>query len=106
MDQKYKLSEEWIAQAEYDMKTAMALYNSGRYIYAIYICHLSIEKALKGLFASVYEIDPPKTHNLNYLLNKIREKTTLSLTNLQEEFIELLNEKSVPARFQMYLRFY
>ena len=45
MSDKYK---EWLKQADYDMDTADAMHSSGRYFYAVFMCHLSIEKALKG----------------------------------------------------------
>ncbi|MFB3895377.1 MAG: HEPN domain-containing protein [bacterium] len=61
-----KLPEEWFKQAEYDLDTAKVMFNSGRYFYTIFMCHLSIEKALKGLYAKVFGKDPIKTHDLNY----------------------------------------
>ncbi|MDL1979715.1 MAG: HEPN domain-containing protein [Deltaproteobacteria bacterium] len=38
------------------------------------MCHLSIEKSLKGLYSKKLHEVPPKTHNLIYLLNKIGKK--------------------------------
>ncbi len=58
---KIKLSEEWLKQAKYDYKTAEAMYESKRYIYAVFMCHLCIEKALKGIYARVINENPPKT---------------------------------------------
>jgi len=37
-------------------------------------CHLSIEKALKGLYYKILDEVPPKTHKLLYLMNKIGKK--------------------------------
>jgi len=34
---------EWINQSEYDLMTAKDMYNAGRYIYTVYMCHLAIE---------------------------------------------------------------
>jgi CRISPR-associated endoribonuclease Cas6 len=36
-------------QAEYDFKTAEALFRSRRFMYVVFMCHLCIEKALKGM---------------------------------------------------------
>jgi HEPN domain-containing protein len=55
--QSYKQSEEWFKQADYDLETAETLLKTGRYIYAVFMCHLSIEKALKGLYAQKFEQD-------------------------------------------------
>ncbi|MDO9528114.1 MAG: HEPN domain-containing protein [Syntrophales bacterium] len=46
--------QEWLRQADYDMDTAEYMLSGGRYFYAVFMCHLSIEKALKGLFHALY----------------------------------------------------
>ena len=87
--------EEWLKQADYDMDTADVMHSNGRYFYAVFMCHLSIEKALKGLYYKVlYEV-PPKTHNLLYLLNKIGKKPAQE----SEKFIIKLNIASVATRY-------
>ena len=65
-----KRTEEWLIQSDYDMDTAVYMHKGGRYIYAVFMCHLSIEKALKGLYYEKVREIPPKTHNLIYLLNE------------------------------------
>lgn len=40
---------EWLDQVKYDLDTAESMFNIGRYIYTIFMCHLAIEKALKAL---------------------------------------------------------
>ena len=63
--------EEWIEQAEHDLKAAEFLSKSGYRYYAIFLCHLSVEKALKGLYFKTLKIIPPKTHNLSFLIDRI-----------------------------------
>ncbi|MFZ0547673.1 MAG: HEPN domain-containing protein [Candidatus Promineifilaceae bacterium] len=92
MSVKYK---EWLRQADYDMDTADIMFNSGRYFYAVFMCHLSIEKALKGLYSKVLNAVPPKTHNLLYLLSKIGKRPDQKL----EKFIIKLNASSVSTRY-------
>jgi HEPN domain-containing protein len=92
MDNKY---EEWLKQADYDMDTADVMFSSGRYFYAVFMCHLSIEKALKGLYNKVLNDMPPKTHNLLYLLAKIGKKPAPEL----EMFVTKLNTASVTTRY-------
>ncbi|MEO0284618.1 MAG: HEPN domain-containing protein [candidate division WOR-3 bacterium] len=38
---KFKPTEEWFKQAEYDLETAYAMFKTGRYIYTVFMCHLS-----------------------------------------------------------------
>ncbi|MBE0524651.1 MAG: HEPN domain-containing protein [Methanosarcinales archaeon] len=51
--------DEWLQQAEYDIETADYLYEGERYFYAVFMCHLSIEKALKGLYVKKFSKTPP-----------------------------------------------
>jgi HEPN domain-containing protein len=44
-----KDTKNYIKSAEYDLKTADFMLNSGRYIYVIFMCHLSLEKILKAI---------------------------------------------------------
>ena len=87
--------EEWLKQADYDMDTADAMFSSGRYFYAVFMSHLSIEKSLKGLYSKKLHEVPPKTHNLIYLLNKIGKKPDQKM----EKFITKLNTASVATRY-------
>jgi HEPN domain-containing protein len=92
---KFKTSEEWFRQAEYDLGTAEAMFDAGRYIYTVFMCHLSIEKALKGLYAKKFKKNPPKIHNLNYFC----ELVEIVLEKDLQEFIDNLNDLSVPTRY-------
>lgn len=86
---------EWLKQANYDMDTADAMFSSGRYFYSVFMCHLSIEKSLKGLYSKELVEVPPKTHNLLYLLNKIGKRPDQELL----KFITKLNTASIATRY-------
>lgn len=92
---KFKPPAEWFKQAEYDLKTAEAMFEAGRYIYTVFMCHLSIEKALKGFYAKKLKQNPVKTHDLSYLAEKIE----LRLPKAHQVFLEDLNDLSIPARY-------
>lgn len=87
--------EEWFRQADYDLETAEYMFAGGRYFYSVFMCHLSIEKALKGLYQERLKEIPPRVHNLVYLLNRIGMKPPES----QGKFFIKLNEASVPTRY-------
>jgi HEPN domain-containing protein len=86
---------EWLKQADYDMDTAEFMVSGKRFFYAVFMCHLSIEKALKGLYQQKLNQIPPKTHNLIYLLNEIGIKPEESIGRL----ITKLNEANIPTRY-------
>ncbi len=39
----------WIDIADYDLKTAEAMYRTGRWLYVAFMCHQVIEKTLKAI---------------------------------------------------------
>ncbi len=43
--------------------------------------HLSLEKALKAFYTLVLEKEPPRTHNLILLQERIEAKINLEFTN-------------------------
>lgn len=88
-------SQEWLKQADYDIETAEFMFNGGRFFYAVFMCHLCIEKALKGLYQEKVKDIPPKVHNLIYLLNKIGVRPSEEIG----KFMVKLNEANVVTRY-------
>jgi len=89
------LAKEWLKQADYDIETAEFMFQGGRYFYSVFMCHLSIEKALKGLYQITLDELPPKTHNLIYLLNKTEMKPDEKIGR----FMIKLNEANIATRY-------
>lgn len=90
-----KTPEEWLLQADYDMDTAQYLLEGGRRSYAMYMCHLALEKALKGLYHSTINSIPPKTHSLIGLVKNLN----LQLPEDMGRFLLKLNELCVTTRY-------
>jgi len=53
----------WIERAEYDLETAKAMRQTGRYLYVGFMCQQTVEKALKAVIAK-QGVFPPKVHDL------------------------------------------
>lgn len=92
--------KEWYFQSDYDLETAFDMLKSGREVYCIFMCHLSLEKALKGLLIKKTGEFPIKSHSLTYFVDKIE----LKMSDSQYEFIFMLNKISVPTRYPDDLR--
>lgn len=86
---------EWFKQSDYDLTTAEAMFKTRRYIYAVFMCHLSIEKALKGLYWQSLNKQPPKIHDLINLLTQIGIEPPKEL----KEFMGHLTEMSIITRY-------
>ena len=99
-----KIIKMWLDRVEYDMETAKAMLQTGRWIYAIFMCQQSLEKCMKALIASEdKEIIP--IHNLRRLaeiasiIHEFEESALIKLDFLSSYYInarykEDLNELS------------
>jgi HEPN domain-containing protein len=90
-----KDTENFITSSEYDFQTATAMFESGRYIYVVFMCHISIEKRLKAIVSEATQNIPPKTHNLIYLI-KLGE---VNLPPDLFDFVAKLNNASIITRY-------
>lgn len=61
----------WIALAEYDLETAQHMLTTGRFLYVVFMCHLSLEKMLKAHVTETTKSIPVKTHDLIYLIKPL-----------------------------------
>ena len=92
----------WLDIADYDLETARAMLISRRLLYVGFMCHQTIEKALKAVIACECIDDemPPKIHNLQ----KLAEKANLfeKMTEEQKNIISQLNPLNIEARYPEY----
>jgi len=99
MEQQLKY-EEWFFQSDYDLETAQYMLQSGRHVYCIFMCHLSLEKALKGLFTKRLSKIPPKIHDLIYFV----EKTALEPKESHKDFLIWLTTMGIVTCYPEDLR--
>ena len=62
-----KVAKQWLEGASRAFIAAGHLVEAKDYEFALFTCHLSVEKALKGLFIKTHDSRAPKTHNLDEL---------------------------------------
>jgi len=94
MNEKVKY---WLDLSDYDYETAVAMQNSGRYLYVGFMCHQTIEKMLKAYFNSVNEEPAPYTHSLSYLAKK--GGVYDSFSDEFKDFIDLLEPLNIESRY-------
>ncbi len=85
----------WLKMVEYDVKTAEQMFETGRYVYVIFMCHLAIEKALKAVVCEETNKIPPKTHDLIYLINS----GNIELPGDLLDFIGIINNAAIVTRY-------
>ena len=84
----------WIDLAEYDLETAKAMLKTKRFLYIGFMCHQSIEKAIKAYHWKKIETEPAYIHNLlrlaeqSELINQFNETHTALINELNPLNIE------------------
>jgi len=95
----------WIERAEYDLETAKAMQQTGRYLYVGFMCQLTVEKALKAVIAKS-GVFPPKIHDLVHLaeLGNLSEILDDDQNHLLDELYPLSIEARYPSHKEMLAR--
>jgi HEPN domain-containing protein len=95
MFDKEKTVTYWRSHAAYDLETAESLFASKRYPYCLFMCHLAIEKFLKGIIVEQTSEHAPYTHNLITLC----DKAGIEFSPEQKQLIATVNEFNMEARY-------
>ncbi|MBQ6164618.1 MAG: HEPN domain-containing protein [Clostridia bacterium] len=98
MDEAYSKQEYWMESADYDLQTARAMLETKRFLYVGFMCHQTIEKALKGIFVARHpEEELPYIHRLVRLSNLCG--ITEELSEEQLLLLDTLNPLNIEARY-------
>jgi HEPN domain-containing protein len=92
-----KQSDYWLELSDYDFETAKVMQNNSRYLYVGFMCHQSVEKALKAYFAEKTNNTPQKVHDLITLAK--RSGILDKLTAQQTAFLTKLSPLNIEARY-------
>lgn len=95
---KEKLIEYWIAGSDDDYETMIAMYDSKRFSWSLFIGHLMIEKLLKAYYVKVKSDYPPFIHNLL----RLAEKAELNLTDVIKKQLVTITAFNINARYDDY----
>ncbi len=92
------VTKTWVGRAEYDIDTARAMLDSKRYLYVVFCCQQSLEKALKALIAEETEQMPPRVHNLRRLAQTLH----LDVDDKTDSFFAYLSQYYIDSRYDAY----
>ena len=93
-----KLINYWITSSDEDFDTMLAMFESKRFNWALFIGHLMIEKLLKALYVKVKKDYPPFIHNLL----RLAVLSELELNENQKEFLVTVTAFNINARYDDY----
>lgn len=96
MKARLKLIRRWLNFAKEDLRAAEVSINENLHNIVCFHSQQAAEKSIKALY--LYYFDTiPKTHDLEAILNKLKEKSA-KLSKFEEEF-RFLNKFYVPTRY-------
>ena len=90
----------WVGLSDYDMKTADFMFETKRYPYCLFMCHLAIEKILKAIMVGKTKEQAPYTHNLIDL----GRKTGIDFSENDKDLLADLVEFNIEARYPEWKR--
>ncbi len=92
--------EGWIEKSDYDLDTARAMMATGRYLYVLFCCQQTLEKALKALVAKKTHEFPPRLHSLM----RLAELLDLEMTEDQSLLFRDLSVYYIQTRYSETMR--
>jgi HEPN domain-containing protein len=93
-----KLVKYWIESSDDDFETMLAMFETKRYSWALFVGHLLIEKLLKAYYVKVKQDFPPFMHNLL----RLAELADLKMTGEQKVFFITVTAFNINARYDDY----
>jgi HEPN domain-containing protein len=88
-------AKQWTEQARYDLDTARAMFDSGRYLYVLFCCQQAVEKALKAIIVRRTDDLPPRLHNLL----RLAEIAGIKMESDREDFFGELSGYYIQTRY-------
>lgn len=85
----------WRESAERDFEVARGLVTLGHYAYALFFCHLALEKMLKAAYVARHKKHAPLTHNLVSLAQDSGRDVTPDTT----KELAVINEFNMQTRY-------
>jgi HEPN domain-containing protein len=95
------IEEYWKISAEEDLEIVTVLMEKEKYVHAMFILHLSIEKFLKALYVNRNQSEAPYGHKLAILASKI---SAVDFNKSQMDLLAKVATFNLVARYDDYKR--
>ena len=92
----------WLDIVAEDLDLGKFLFQSGRWLYSVFMCHQVIEKMLKAYWTATRDDVPPYIHEHRLLAKQcgLYEK----MSNEQRDFLQEIRPMNIEARYPDYKR--
>ena len=87
--------DHWRNGARSELQSAKLLADGGQYSGALFHCHLAVEKGLKAQYMEELREEPPPTHNLVFVAEKLKREWS----DDEKRQLDSLTQYAVAARY-------
>lgn len=95
---KDRIIKYWLDNSDDDYETMLAMYNTKRYTWSLFIGHLMIEKLLKAYYVQEEGDFPPYIHNLL----RLAERSNLDVSEEQKVKLATITAFNINTRYDDY----
>jgi HEPN domain-containing protein len=71
---------------------------SGRYLYVVFMCQQAIEKVINALYINMFDDEPPRSHNLAFIFNRLG----IAVSTTRLELFNALSAHYINNRYPEY----
>jgi HEPN domain-containing protein len=89
----------WLDKALYDMETAEAMFNSGRWFYVVFTCQQAVEKLVKGLYTLYVDDNVPRIHNIKKLVRVFESRLKEPVKDDYYQLFDTLSAHYLASRY-------
>ncbi len=68
------------------------MFDSGRFLYSVFMCQQAVEKIVKGIYVLYTGEEPVKTHNIALVFNSLCDREELDNISVDEGFKQCKDE--------------
>ena len=95
--------ELWLEKAERDLDAAVAMFDTGRWFYVVFMCQQAVEKLVKGLYVQYVDDNVPRTHNIGLLINRFEANLSVKVEEKHYRLFETLSKYYLADRYPDYI---
>jgi len=90
----------WLESAEDNYRSMQNMFQSGEFVWSLFVGHLCIEKLLKAYYVKSISSTVPRIHDLY----KLADRSGLKMTEEQKDSLQYVGLFNIEARYEEYKR--
>jgi HEPN domain-containing protein len=93
----------WLDIAQYDLQTAEAMLNGGRWLYVAFMCQQAVEKLAKGLYLLYIDDNTPRIHSIEKIFEYFEDKLPTEIPTETRDLFDKLSTCYLNNRYPEFI---